>query len=104
MELLWQTLANKEAAQTCCMSKCLNCNEHSIFGRDPPSMCPNDGLTERLSIHISGIISSQPVTFASSAVRDGFGHVPVVTLLAVVTVASCRVVATVETDSTTPAT
>lgn len=64
-------------------------------------MCPKVGLRERLRIiHIPRITPYHPVTFASSAVRDGFGHVPVVTLLAVVTVASCCVVATVETDST----
>lgn len=35
--------------------------------------------------------------------RDGLGHVPVVTLLAVVAVAPRRVVATVETDAATSA-
>lgn len=42
---------------------------------------------------------SCPVTFAGSPVGDGLGHVPVVTLLAVVAMASCRVVTTVETDT-----
>lgn len=46
---------------------------------------------------------SRPVTFASSPVRDGLGHVPVVTLLAVVAVASRRVVPAVEADATASA-
>lgn len=41
-------------------------------------------------------------TFAGSAVGYGLGHVPVVTLLAVVAVAASRVVPTVETHATTP--
>lgn len=46
------------------------------------------------------VTSCQILTFAGSPVSDWSGHVPVEALLAVVAVASCCVVATVETDST----
>lgn len=45
---------------------------------------------------------SYAVTFASSAMRDGLGHVSVITLFAVVAMSSRCVVATVEADATAP--
>lgn len=61
----------------------------------PPCTSPKHGACPESMRAVSG-------TFAGSPVRDGLGHVPVVTLLAVMAVTSRCVVSTVQTDTTTP--